>query len=117
MATRATSSETTSETASDLTDADMLLSNMQNFNVTHSLCLQIWYLVPLANTNISIVLIFHVTGCYILVVCKAVMQLVGDEVLQLATEGNRRCLTLANMLLQLLLSENQREVCSVQESD
>ena len=29
--------------------------------------------------------------------------MVGDESLQLATEGNRRCLTLANTLLQLLL--------------
>ena len=44
-----------------------------------------------------------------MVVQKAVMQLVGDESLQLATEGNRRCLTLANMLLQLLLSNHSPE--------
>ena len=36
-------------------------------------------------------------------------QLVGDESLQLAMEGNRRCLTLANMLLQLLLSNHSPE--------
>ena len=33
-------------------------------------------------------------------------QLVGDEGLQLATEGNRRCLSMANTLLQLLLSNH-----------
>ena len=37
---------------------------------------------------------------------KALTQLVGDESLQLATEGNRTCLTLANTLLQLLLSNH-----------
>ena len=45
-------------------------------------------------------------GCCILLVRKAVTQLVGDESLQLVTEGSKRCLTLANMLLQLLVSNH-----------
>lgn len=52
---------------------------------------------------------FCFAGCCVLVVRKAVTQLVGDESLQIATEGNRRCLTLANMLLQLLLSNHSSE--------
>jgi hypothetical protein len=49
---------------------------------------------------------FHFTGCCIVVFRKALMQLFGDESLQLATEGNRRCLTMANTLLQILLSNH-----------
>ena len=52
---------------------------------------------------------FSHTGCCILIFRKALTQLVGDESLQLATEGNRRCLTLANTLLQLLLSNHSSD--------
>ena len=49
-----------------------------------------------------------------MIVKSALTQLVGDEGLHCGTEGSTRCLTLANSLLQISMSQdsNQRQIIS-----